>query len=290
MQALAPAVARHEPITAANTCVMHEVGSLLEGLEALYERYNKPEFIHPDPLEFLFRFPDPEEREIVGLIAASLAYGRVWQILKSIDECLEITGRSPRGFLIYSSVQELRRAFKGFNYRFIKGEEMASFMIGIKRAIERHGGLEPLLCLSDHGHSGPDSTVKKLKTAVDELLALSNMEKSYLLPDPGKKSACKRLFLYLRWMVRKDQVDPGGWHVLSPSDLVIPLDTHMHHIALNLGLTDRKQANLKTAIEITRAFRRLTPCDPVRYDFVLTRFGIRPDLSRDEIPAILKRP
>jgi len=92
-------------------------------------------------------------------------------------------------------------------------------------------------------------------------------------------SACKRLLMYLRWMVRKDEVDPGGWEGIPPSKLLVPVDTHMHRIARKLRFTRRKQANLATVREITAAFRKIVPDDPARYDFTLTRFGIRKDLK-----------
>ena len=98
-----------------------------------------------------------------------------------------------------------------------------------------------------------------------------------LLPSPSAGSACKRLNLFLRWMVRQDNVDPGGWDSVSPAKLIIPLDTHMHRIGRRLGLTPRRQADLRTAIEITEGFRGICPSDPVRYDFALTRLGIRRD-------------
>ena len=264
--------------------------TLLQGLEGLYEKYNRRKFVHPDPLEFLYDFPDPGDREITALLAACLAYGRVRQILKSIKWCLKIMGAAPRNFLQNSTEKELRKAFADFRYRFTRGQEMAGFMVGVKRAIERYGGLEPLFSIKGTGTSGPEGTVERLKGAVDELLKLAEMSRSYLLPDPARKSACKRSFLFLRWMVRKDRIDPGGWTAISPSDLVIPLDTHMFHTATDLGFTRRKQANLAAALEITRALSRINPSDPVKYDFVLTRFGIRDELSRDDVPLILARP
>ncbi|MCD6487215.1 MAG: TIGR02757 family protein, partial [Syntrophobacterales bacterium] len=104
-----------------------------------------------------------------------------------------------------------------------------------------------------------------------------NYRGNSLLPSPAKGSACKRLNLFLRWMVRHDDVDPGGWDDISSSKLIIPLDTHMHRICLALGITKRKQADMKTALEITRSFQVMAPHDPVRYDFALTRLGIRKD-------------
>ncbi len=256
--------------------------ALFQGLESLYQRYNRRRYIHPDPLEVLYGFSHPLDRELAGLISACLAYGRVQQILKSIKICLDITGPSPRRFLISSSEAFLTRSFAHFSYRFTRGHEMARFMVGLKRAIEKHGSLEALFSPPVDA-PGPQGTVKGLKRAVDELLQLAGLPRSYLLPDPAKKSACKRLFLFLRWMVRNDRVDPGGWTVISPSDLVVPLDTHMFHIAGELGLTKRKQPNLAAALEITRAFSGLNPSDPVKYDFVLTRFGIRDELTRKDV-------
>jgi len=87
------------------------------------------------------------------------------------------------------------------------------------------------------------------------------------------------LNLFMRWMVRRDDVDPGGWKAVKPADLIVPLDTHMHKIGLKFGLTKRRQANIKTAVEITKGFSRFSPKDPVKYDFALTRFGIRNDLE-----------
>jgi uncharacterized protein (TIGR02757 family) len=89
--------------------------------------------------------------------------------------------------------------------------------------------------------------------------------------------------LYLRWMVRKDCIDPGGWHGVPVSKLIIPLDTHMHKISLKLGFTEKKQANMDAALEITTGFKRIIPDDPVKYDFVLTRFGIREDMNIDSL-------
>jgi len=264
--------------------------SLLEGLEALYTRYNKKKYIHPDPLEFLHLVSDIRDREIVGLISACLAYGRVSQILKSISTCLEIMDMRPRAFLIENSRRDIAAKFKDFNYRFTRSHEIVSFLLGIKTMLERYHSIEAAFESSRLGSSGQKSwpmLIQKLSGFVSLFLNLADMEKSYLLPDPQKGSACKRLFLYLRWMVRKDDVDPGGWVCINPSHLLVPLDTHMFHIARDLGLTKRKQANLKCAIEITETFKQINPEDPVKYDFVLTRFGIRNELSRHDIPNLV---
>ena len=109
-----------------------------------------------------------------------------------------------------------------------------------------------------------------------------------LVTAPKDGSACKILFLYLKWLVRHDEVDPGGWKVLKPENLIVPTDTHMHNIAMKLAFTKRKQADLKTAIEITEGFKKICPEDPAKYDFVLTRFGIRAGLNVDELSELFK--
>ena len=96
----------------------------------------------------------------------------------------------------------------------------------------------------------------------------------------------KRLNLFLRWMVRRDEVDPGGWDRVSPSQLMIPLDIHMHRISRKLGFTERKQADIRTVIEVTDAFRKISPEDPAKYDFVLTRFGIREEMDPNDLLSI----
>jgi len=116
---------------------------------------------------------------------------------------------------------------------------------------------------------------------VDELCSAAGGLDDHLLPRPERGSACKRLNLWLRWMVRRDAVDPGGWTGVSPAQLVVPLDVHMHRICRALGLTRREAADLRTAVEITDAFRSFAPDDPVRYDFALTRLGIRPGPEAD---------
>ncbi len=238
-------------------------------------------------MEFLYLAPDAKEREVVGLISACLAYGRISQILKSVSTCLGIMDMQPKNFLITNSQKDIMSKFKNFNYRFIKAPEMTSFLLGLKAILERYGSIEAAFESGRIKQTSCAGLIKSLSEFVTLFLDLAGLEKSYLLPDPKRGSACKRLFLYLRWMVRKDEIDPGGWKCLNPSDLLIPLDTHMFNIAKELGLTKRKQANLKCAIEITEAFRQINPKDPVKYDFVLTRFGIREELSRQDIPKLV---
>jgi len=245
----------------------------------LYETYNRREFVHPDPLEFLYDYQDLRDREIVGLVASSLAYGGVRQILKGVKSVLERM-ESPHSFLKDSSRESLIRTFKDFKYRFTTGEELAGMLYGIKQVVEQHGSLQA--CFVNALRDDHETVIPALTEFVKELSAVFESRPRSLLPSPAAGSACKRVNLFLRWMVRRDEVDPGGWDDVPASKLIVPLDTHMHRISLQLGLTKRKQANLRAACEITAAFRGIEPEDPVRYDFALTRLGIRDDLDPRE--------
>jgi uncharacterized protein (TIGR02757 family) len=254
-----------------------------ERLDELYGLYNHRELVHPDPLEFLYDYHDLRDREVVGLIASSLAYGRVALILKSVSSVLKPMNPSPFSFLLDSSPKFLRRTFSGFKHRFTTGKEVASMLWGVKCVIERYGSL--YACFTAGFNDDEDTIFPALLPFVKELNDGISKGRNSLLPSPNKGSACKRLNLYLRWMVRQDRVDPGGWRMVPVSKLIVPLDTHMHRICSLLNLTRRKQADMRTAVDITHAFRRMVPEDPVRYDFALTRLGIRKDA---DLSAFLK--
>lgn len=247
-------------------------------LDELYYRYNHKQYISPDPLEFVWLYNEPSEREIVGLIASALAYGRVAQIKKSVSGVLEKMGPSPRSFIEGMSRKDLVEIFAGFRHRFTTCFELADFIIGIQKVIRSHGSLER--CFSGFLKPCHDSTISALGAFVEELRAGFPRQYNSLLPYPEKKSACKRLHLFLRWMVRQDNVDPGVWSGISPKLLIIPLDTHMFGICSGLGMTCRLSPDIKTALEITSCFRGIIPDDPVKYDFSLTRLGIRPDVEK----------
>lgn len=244
-------------------------------LDELYHFCNSRQWVHPDPLEFLYDYPALEDREVVGLVASSLAYGRVTQILKSVASVLKELGPSPSAFLQSASDRSLYEMFGDFRHRFTSGEEIALMLIGMKRVIRQYGSLGT--CFSDKYSEADETVIPGLTSFVDELTHPFEGRTNSLLPLPQKGSACKRLNLFLRWMVREDGVDPGGWDMVPPSKLIIPLDTHMHRVSIQLKFTRNRCANMKTALEITRTFRKLDPDDPIRYDFALTRLGIRKD-------------
>ncbi|HOI43632.1 MAG TPA: TIGR02757 family protein [Elusimicrobiales bacterium] len=238
--------------------------------EDLYRRRNRPEFIHPDPLEFVWRYKKPGDMEIAGIIAASLAYGNVKQILKSVEKVLAPMGRSPRAFLLSASAKDLDRLYSGFKHRFTTGKEMIIFLAALRTALEKHGSLNKAFVSVMTPGANYEETIYRFVNLVFPGLCTPT-----LIPCPAHKSSFKRLNLFLRWMVRRDSVDPGPWKGVPAAGLIIPLDTHMHRVSRELDITRRKDTSMKTAAEITAFFARLEPSDPVKYDFCLTRAGIR---------------
>jgi len=250
-------------------------------LDALHDQWNRREYVSPDPLETLYDYEDPLDREVVGMVASSLAYGRVAQILISVRRILQLMGPSPRGWLVSRDPSEIEIACRGFVHRFTKDAHMAALLIGIREAILEHGSLKACFL---SGYNSEDETLLPALSHYVKAIKGDRILPGHLLSDPDGKSACKKANLFLRWMVRRDEVDPGGWHdAVPPAKLIIPIDTHMHKISLALGLTARKAADLKTAVEVTRHLARLCPTDPTRYDFALTRFGIRGELDINEL-------
>jgi uncharacterized protein (TIGR02757 family) len=242
-------------------------------LERQYRTFNRRRFVHPDPLEFLYAYDDPADQEVVALVASSLAYGHVKQILRSVSRVLERMGPAPARFVRETSAARMARAMAGFKHRFTTDAELTAMFVGARRAIRRHGSLGA--CFRSVLGGGDETVVSALEAFVAELGGRGAVNS--LLPDPARRSACKRLHLMLRWMVRRDEVDPGPWRGVPARLLVVPLDTHMLRIARATGLTQRAAGDLATALEVTAAFRAVRPDDPVRYDFCLTRLGIHPE-------------
>ncbi|MCF8068858.1 MAG: TIGR02757 family protein [Desulfobacterales bacterium] len=259
--------------------MIYDDEQLKKRLNSFYISYNKRKYVHPDPLEFLYNYTDIRDIEIVGLVASSLAYGRVAQILKSVSLVLDVMGSSPRQFINKSTLRSLKKTFKGFRHRFASGDHLAALLFETKKTIAKFGSLNECLLA---GYSKKDETVLPALSFFCNRLTGEVNKAGHLVAMPEKGSACKRMNLYLRWMLRKDSVDPGGWKGIPKSKLIIPLDTHMHKIGLVFGLTIRKQADMKTAIEITSGYQKFSPLDPVKFDFALTRLGIRNEMSIDD--------
>jgi uncharacterized protein (TIGR02757 family) len=220
---------------------------------------------------------------LAGLVAAGLAYGHVDQIMLALERVFGVLGASPVRFLGTTAPQELEGRFTGFSYRFHKARDLALLLHLAAQVLERHGSLAACFLSADRG--GPIGSAlgafsdSLLSGDARPVLATRHVPADHpvrhFLPSPAKGGAAKRLCLYLRWMVRRDALDPGFWGgAVDPARLVVPLDTHVARVGRELGLTLRKTADWKTACEITDGLRRYHPSDPVRYDFSLFRYGM----------------
>ncbi len=246
-------------------------------LESHYRLYNRKSYISPDPLELVYEYDTPADREIAGLIASSLALGRVKSIIDTARSVLKALP-GPARALRDSSERELRKRFAGFRYRFFSEDDLSGLLLGIGGVLRQFGSLKS--CFLDNLDPAHETTVPALTSFVRSIYDAAG-GRLKMLPDPSRGSACKRLHLFLRWMIRNDDVDPGVWAGIKPSFLIVPMDVHMHRISKAFGMTARHQADLKAALEVTSLFRAIRPDDPVRYDFCLTRMGIHPMVYRD---------
>jgi uncharacterized protein (TIGR02757 family) len=256
---------------------------LKQKLEHLYDTYTRRSFVDPDPLLFLYRYPDVRDREIAAMVAACLAYGRVEMILKAVEQVLEFLGPAPADRLNCLTAAELDQGLAGFTYRFARQAHVMHLMAGMQRVIWQFGSLEACFLA---GATPADATVMPGLTFLCKNLDPDGAC-GHLLADPAKNSACKRSHLFLRWMVRCDRVDPGGWDRVRPDQLLIPLDRHMFSAGRILGFTCRSTPDRAACLEITDGFRQIQPKDPVKYDFCLTRFGIQRTLEMKDLAGIL---
>lgn len=248
-------------------------------LNEIFEKFHHREFVIPDPLQFLYKFEDVRDREIAGLIASSLALGRVNSIIGIISSILKKLP-APYSNLTSLTKNEITVLFSDFKYRFYKSEDLINLLMAIKSVIEEFGSLNKCFL---SGYKERDKTIHAALMAFVNNLSKENHLK--MIADPSKNSACKRLMLYMRWMIREDEIDPGGWEGIPRNKLIIPLDTHIFKISKIFHLTRRNDAGMKTALEITESLKKYDSDDPIRFDFSLTRPGIHPDLDYGEFKS-----
>lgn len=258
---------------------------LKELLDDLNRRYGGRDLLSTSAISIPHRYAHPEDREIAGFVAASLAYGNVKQIQRSAEAALGAMGASPSRFVRRFDPLSDAARFQRFVHRFNSGVDLALLCYLLQQAANGPGSLQAFFLQGydpSHEDIGP-----ALISFVERILALdvspfhpsgripAKAGVRFFFPSPARGSACKRLNLFLRWMVRRgDDIDFGIWTEVSPAKLIVPLDTHVARIARRLGLTRMKQANWRMAREVTRRLRAFDPDDPVKYDFALCRIGV----------------
>jgi uncharacterized protein (TIGR02757 family) len=229
-----------------------------------------------DPVGFAHRYHGPEDRELVALVAACIAFGNVKTIRAKLDELLLRLGPHPAQAA--EDPAALRRSLRGWKHRVFLGEDIARLLAGARALQREHGSLGALFRSELATKRSLREALAAWCEAIRDAGGLSRESArrgpAHLLPDPRGPSGSKRLLLYLRWMVRPaDGVDLGLWDV-DPSRLLVPVDVHIHRLARNLGFTRRRDLSWRTTEEITAALARFDPRDPVSYDFSLCHMGM----------------
>jgi uncharacterized protein (TIGR02757 family) len=252
-------------------------------LDALYRHYDH-RFVDPDPLQLVRAQRAPEDQEVVGLLAAALAYGTVTQIKRSVAAALAALGPRPARALRRLDPRRAARALSGFRHRFNDGRDVACLLFFMRQMLELRGSVEGFFL--DGYAAGEAHVGGALESFTRRALGLdtaglygrgplpADAGVRFFFPAPSGGSACKRLNLYLRWMVRREGVDLGLWRRVDPAALVIPLDAHIITLSRRLGLTRYRAPGWPMALDITARLRRLDPRDPVKYDFALHRMGL----------------
>lgn len=255
--------------------------SLKQTLDRFYREYDFRERILHDPIEFPRRYKDREDIEVAGFIASCLAYGRVELFKPAVAKILSVMGNRPQAFLVELDLKKQRGLFT-LKYRFNESEDILCLLFVIHQLLKKGSSLEHAFL----NHHSPDDadTGGAIAGFVDEVMSINTSPVygknirprgfTQFFPSPAKGSACKRMNLFLRWMVRDRDIDFGVWKGIPKEKLVIPLDTHITRISRCLGFTRRASADWKTAVEITKALKKFDPEDPLKYDFALCHHGI----------------
>jgi uncharacterized protein (TIGR02757 family) len=261
--------------------VRFQSSGLKPALDGLYADFNYPDSA-ADPIQIVRRFARPDDREVVGFIAASLAFGRVTSVLQSIERVLAITGRRPAAYIRRFDPGRDGVRFKDIVHRWTRGPDLVALLWVQRQMIDTSGSIEQFFVDGDDPSAddvGPAiDSFSTRALALDLKAAYGRVPRRpgvrYFFPRASAGSACKRLNLFLRWMVRRDALDLGVWTKVSPARLVVPLDTHVIRVGRCLGLTKYASPGWPMARDITASLRRLDPADPIKYDFSLCHIGM----------------
>jgi uncharacterized protein (TIGR02757 family) len=265
--------------------------SLKYHLDTFIENFPKERHLDNDPVRFVHRYEDSRDREVVGLLSSAFAYGNVKSVLRTVETALGFLGPSPARTISSFNPRTDTRRLRGFYHRFNTSRDLGVFFWIIRRTLEDYGSLEAAFASElSAGDTDVGSALNNfcrilLGFGHEQFYPRGELERRagvrFFLPSPSEGSACKRLNLFLRWMVRaEDGIDCGVWTRVAPRQLVIPLDTHIARISTYIGLTEMRSPGWRMALDITRSLRRLDPGDPVRYDFALCHLGIAGDCPR----------
>jgi len=246
-------------------------GKLKDFLDEQVEFYNRPSFISDDPISIPHRFTRKEDIEISGFLAATIAWGNRKIILRNANRIIDLLDNSPFEFIKGAEKVDYMR-MKGFVHRTFNSDDLVYFLKALQYIYNEEGGLEAIFSVYQSKES-LQPAIHEFRRIFFKLPHDKGIDRH--VSDPEKGSAAKKINMFLRWMIRKDNkgVDFGIWKSISPSILSCPLDVHSGNIARELGILKRKQNDSKAVAELDNALRSFDPADPVKYDFALFGLG-----------------
>ncbi|RUT73411.1 TIGR02757 family protein [Ancylomarina longa] len=249
-----------------------ELTDLKEFLDEKYDRYNRVSFIESDPIQIPHSFTLKEDIEIAAFLSATIAWGQRGTIIRNAKWLMEKMDYQPHDYLLHASEAELK-IFKQFKHRTFNGEDCDFFLRSLRNIYLHKGGLENIFTSAYKEKGNIKEVLSDFRNVFFEVKHLLRSEKH--VSNVEKKSSAKRLNMFLRWMIRKDErgVDFGIWNAINPADLYLPLDVHTGNVGRKLNLLHRKQNDWIAVEEITQNLRKLDPYDPVKYDFSLFGLG-----------------
>lgn len=256
---------------------LNKNSSLKSKLDSHYKYFDRTQ-ISPDPIEFPHKFSNPLDIEISAFIASVFAYGNVKQINRTLDRLHLIMDWQPYSFVINYNARSHSKFFSKVKHRFYSSGDIKNLFHGLSKVYKTHGSLKNLFLEGSRGEFDLKISVSTFSRQMIKLCSSDSIPTrgiKFMFPDPQKGSACKRMNLFLRWMVRKDELDFGLWNEIPTSKLLIPVDVHIARICKQLKLTTRKNVSWKMAEEITNQLKKFDPDDPVKYDFAICHIGMR---------------
>jgi uncharacterized protein (TIGR02757 family) len=254
---------------------------LIEELEILYKKFNDRQHRSSDPIQFAYRYQQSEDIEIAALISALFAYGNVKSMCAAIEKIMTFLGERPFHRLREMDSKTLKKDLPLIYYRFFTTEDIHHLLLTLSEILKREGSLKNCMQQSWNKSNGNllDCLFDFREKFVNSFKTSPGLK--FMFPHP-KQGAAKRLHMFMRWMIRSDEVDLGIWNFIPASALIVPLDTHVFKAARRLRFTRRKTPSLQAALEVTQALKRLSPEDPLKYDFALCHSGMRIAKSRSK--------
>ncbi len=246
---------------------------MYELLEALHDKYNCEEFIDSDPISIPHSFSADNDREVAGFLAATIAWGNRKAIVKSARRMMECMDYAPYDFVLNAAESDLE-SLRSYVYRTFNGNDFVDFIRALQRICREYGTIGTLFQDSYARHKDMAAVLSEVRREFFSIDHSDHCTKHFSSIDKG--AACKRLNMYLRWFVRRDNrgVDFGSWTKIPMSALYLPLDVHSGNMARELGLLTRRQNDWKATVEVTQTLKKFSAEDPVKYDFALFGAGV----------------